>query len=214
MIDKVDSRYDIKPPQPKIVGPDYVQSFDNMSATDFMKIYLETLRYQDPFKANDISKAMEDLVRLNQIRYYTEMQSFIEKITSWFNQMTFLQTLSLLGKEFLFETKTLDTLKGGDYYILSYDNVDNVTIEILDGDEVIKRIETDLVKGLNPLDISDLPRGQFTVRIKKEDLELDRWKLGIKDIVVASGIIDGELMLDTASDRQFPASNIIYAGGN
>ncbi len=31
----VDSRYDVKPPEPKVVGPDYVQSFDNMSATDF-----------------------------------------------------------------------------------------------------------------------------------------------------------------------------------
>ncbi len=207
------SSYEVKPPEPKIVGPDYVQSFDNMSATDFMKIYIETLKFQDPFRQQDLSKSLEDVVRLNQVRFYTDMKQFMESFTAWMNQMTFMQTINLIGKEFVFSTETLDTLKGGDYYILSGERVSDVKVKIYDGDEVIKEMEIDLEKGLNPIDISDLPKGQFTVKVFKGDFEVPGWQLGYKDAVKSAGIVNGELMLDLLSGRQASASQIIYTGG-
>ena len=207
------SAYEVKPPEPKIVGPDYVQSFDNMSAEDFMKIYLETLRFQDPFRQQDLSKSLEDVVKLNQIRFYTEMKQFMEGLTAWMNQMTFMQTINLIGREFVFATDTLDTLKGGDYYILSGEKVEGVKVRIYDGDELIKEIEMDLEKGLNPIDISDLPRGQFTVKIFKGDYEISGWQLGYKDTIKFAGIVNGDLVLDLLSGRQASASQIIYTGG-
>ncbi|MDQ7082637.1 MAG: flagellar hook assembly protein FlgD [Aquificota bacterium] len=210
----LETRYDITPPQPKVVGPDYVQSFDNLSAEDFMKIYLETLRLQDPFRQNDISKAIEDTVRLNQIKFFTDMKKFIDSLTAWLNQMTFLQAVNLIGKDFVFRTDTIDTVKGGEYYILSGERVGGVTIRVYDGDEVIKEIRTDLKRGLNPVDLSDLPKGQFTVRVFKGDLEITTgWDLGFKDTVKATGIVNGDLMLELLSGRQVPASQIIYSGG-
>lgn len=210
----VETRYDLKPPQPKVVGPDYVQSFDNLSAEDFMRIYLETLRFQDPFRQNDISKAIEDTVRLNQIKFFTDMKRFVDSITAWLNQMTFMQALNLIGRSFLFKTDLLDTVKGGEYYILAGERMEGVTVRIYDGEELVKEIRIDLKKGLNPIDISDLPKGQFTVRVFKGDFEVtEGWDLGFMDTVKAAGIINGELMIELLSGRQVPASKIIYSGG-
>ncbi len=207
------SPYEVRPPQPRVVGPDYVQSFDTMSSEDFMRIYLETLRFQDPFNQQDLSKSLEDMVRLNQIRFYTDMRMFMDGFTAWMNQITFLQTLNLIGKEFVFATDTLDTIKGGEYYILSGERIEGVKVRIYDGEELIKEIEMDLEKGLNAIDISDLPKGQFTVKIFKGDLEITNWQLGFKDTVKSAGIVNGELILDLLSGRQASASDIIYTGG-
>ncbi|EDP76581.1 flagellar hook assembly protein [Hydrogenivirga sp. 128-5-R1-1] len=209
----VDTRLDVKPPEPKIVGPDYVQSFDNMSANEFMKIYLETLKFQDPFKQQDLSKSLEDVVKLNQVKFYTDMKGFMDNFVAWMNQVTFMQTINLIGKEFVFASDTLDTVKGGEYYILSGERVRGVTAKIYDGEELIKEVEIDLERGLNLLDTSALPKGQFTVKLFKGDYELPGWQLGFKDAVKSAGIVNGELMLDLLSGRQVSSSQIIYTGG-
>ena len=209
----VDTRLDVKPPEPKIVGPDYVQSFDNMSANEFMKIYLETLKFQDPFKQQDLSKSLEDVVKLNQVKFYTDMKGFMDNFVAWMNQVTFMQTINLIGKEFVFASDTLDTVKGGEYYILSGERVRGVTAKIYDGEELIKEVEIDLERGLNLLDTSALPKGQFTVKLFKGDYELSGWQLGFKDAVKSAGIVNGELMLDLLSGRQVSSSQIIYTGG-
>ncbi len=208
----INSGESLKVKEPQVVGPDYVQSFDNLSTTDFMKIYLETLKFQDPFRQQDLSKSIEDVVRLNQIRFYTDMKFFLKNLSLWMNQMTFMQSLSMIGKNFIFETDILDNVKGGEYYILSAEKLKDVKVKIYDGEEVIKELTVDLEKGLNPLDISDLPKGQFKVELFKGDTQLLNWKLGFKDTVQSAGIIDGELMLDLLSGRQISASRIIYAG--
>ncbi len=208
----IDPRYDVKPTEPRIVGPDYVQSFDNMSANDFMKIYLETLKFQDPFRQQDLSKSLEDVVRLNQVKFYTDMKLLLDGITAWMNQMTFMQTVNMIGKDFVFSTDVLDTVKGGEYYILSGERVRGAVLKIYDGDEVIREVKLDLDRGLNALDTSDLPKGQYTVKLFKGDYELPGWQLGFLDTVRSAGIVNGELMLDLLSGRQVSASQIIYTG--
>ncbi len=205
--------YEVKPKEPKIVDANYVQSVDSMSAEDFMQIYLETLKYQDPFKQTDISKSIDDMVKLNQIRYFSEVMSFMEGLTAWMNQMTFVNSLNFIGREFVFKTETLDTIKGGQYYILSSEELTDVKVQILDGEEVIKEITMDVKKGLNSIDISDLPQGQFTVKLTRQDTEVVGWQLGFMDKIAAVGILEGELMFDLESGRKSSADAIIYAGG-
>ncbi len=207
------SPYNIKPPEPKVVKGDYVQSFDKLSSNEFMRIYLETMRYQDPFKDNDLSKMLEDMVRLNQIRFFNDVQSFINGISGWFNQMTFINSVSLIGRSFVFATDTIDTVKGGKYYLLSPEDMEGVKVEIYDADTKVKEMELDLSKGLNEIDISDLPKGQYTIKIVKDGLEIDFVTLGYEDTITSVGIINGELTFDLESGRQATASQIIYAGG-
>ncbi len=213
MIDSVDKRYDLKPPEPKIVDSDYVQGFDNMSSTDFMKIYLETLRYQDPFNTQDISKSLEDMVKLNQVKFFNDTRGFMENFQIWMNQLTFMQTVNLIGKNFVFATDRLDTLKGGEYNILAGEDLGKVSVRIYDGEELVKEIEMDLKMGLNKIDTSDLPKGQYTIKIYKEGSEVEGWQLGFKDKVVSAGILGGEIMLDLESGRTVSTADILYIGG-
>jgi len=197
----------------KILPKDYVQSVENMSATDFLKIYLETLRYQDPFNQTDISKSLDDMVKINQIKYFTEMKQFLESLKAWMNQMTFLNTATLIGKEFIFKTDVLDTIKRDKYYILSPENVDGAKVRIYDGDELIKEIKMDLKKGLNELDVSDLPKGQFSVKILSGDNEITGWQLGFKDKINAVSILNGDLYLEISEGNLISSDKIIYVGG-
>ncbi len=198
--------------EPKIVGPDYVQSVDNLTAEDFMKIYLETLRFQDPFRQQDLSKSVEDIVRLNQIRFFTDMKFFVETFTSWMNQITFMQSISLIGKSFVFATDAVEPNSGLEYYLVSTEEIDSVKVQILEGEEVVKEISTDLKKGLNSLDLSDLPPGKYTVKVVSGDVEVTDVMLGFKDRVSSVGILGGELLLDLESGKQVSAGQIIYVG--
>ncbi len=197
----------------KILPPDYVQDISNMSAQDFLKIYLETLRYQDPFNQTDISKSLDDMVKINQVQYFTQMKQFLESLKLWMNQMTFLNTVNLIGKEFIFKTDTLDTIKRDTYYIVSDSDKGEVSVRIYDGDEVIKEFKKEIKKGINELDVSSLPDGQFTVKIFKEGNEVKGWNLGFKDSIKSVGIINNELILDLASGVSVSSDRIIYVGG-
>ena len=203
----------VKPKSPKILPEDYVQSVDNMSASDFLKIYLETLRFQDPFNQTDLSKSLEDMVRIHQIKYFTDMKQFLEDLKSWLNQMTFLNTATLIGKEFLFKAETLDTSKRDKYYLIADDDYENVKARIYDGDELVKEVELSLKKGVNEFDVSKLPKGNFSVEFVQEGVPVKGITLAFKDKIKSVGIINKELVLDLEAGGSVSADKIVYTGG-
>ncbi len=203
----------VGPKSPNVLPKDYVQSVENMSASDFLKIYLETLRFQDPFNQTDLSKSLEDMVRIQQIQYFTDMKTFLNELKGWLNQITFLNTATLIGKEFLFKTETLDTIKRDTYYLISDDNYENIKVRIYDGDELVKEIELTLKKGVNEFEVSELPEGQFRVEFVKEGLPIEGITLAFKDSVKAVGIINQDLILDLTSGVSVGADRIVYVGG-
>ena len=203
----------VGPKSPNVLPKDYVQSVENMSASDFLKIYLETLRFQDPFNQTDLSKSLEDMVRIQQIQYFTDMKTFLNELKGWLNQITFLNTATLIGKEFLFKTETLDTIKRDTYYLISDDNYENIKVRIYDGDELVKEIELTLKKGVNEFEVSELPEGQFRVEFVREGLPIEGITLAFKDSVKAVGIINQDLILDLTSGVSVGADRIVYVGG-
>ncbi len=210
---RVKNPYDIKPPEPKVVPKNYTQGVDNLSSEDFLKIYMETLKYQDPFQPQDLSKMLEDMTRLNQIRYMNDMKGFVEDLKGWFNQITLLSSLNLIGKEFVFSTDRVDTLKGGQYYLLSSEDIKGATLKFMDGDDVIKEIELDISKGLNSLDLKDLPKGQFSVKLFKNGFPIDGVSLGIVGRVKSVNVSGGEMFFELESGELVSPSRLIYAGG-
>jgi len=203
----------LKLESPKVLPKDYVQSVENLSASDFLKIYLETLRFQDPFNQTDLSKSLEDMVRIQQIQYFTDMKNFLSELKSWLNQITFLNTATLIGKEFLFKTDTLDTVKRDTYYLLSDDNYERVKLRIYDGENIVKEVELSLKKGVNEFSVSDLPKGQFRLEFLKDGLPIKGITLAFKDRVKAVGIINQDLVLDLNSGISVGADKIVYVGG-
>ncbi len=205
--------YNIRPQEPKILPKSYTQGVDNLSPEDFLKIYMETLKYQDPFQPQDLSKMLEDMTRLNQIRYMNDMKMFIESLKGWFNQITLLSGISLVGKELVFSTDKLDTIKGGMYYLISSEEIKGATLRIMDGEDVIKEVSLDINKGLNPIDISQLPKGQFEIRLVKGGLPVEGISLGYLSKVKAISVLNGELLFELENGELVSPSRLIYVGG-
>ncbi|MCX7989686.1 MAG: flagellar hook assembly protein FlgD [Aquificaceae bacterium] len=210
---RVTDPYQIKPPEPKVLPRNHAQGMDNLSSEDFLKIYMETLRYQDPLQPQDLSKMLEDMTRLNQIRYMNDMKSFVEGLKGWFNQITLLSSLSLIGKEFVFSTDKLDTLKGGRYYLLSSEEMKGVRLRVMDGKDVVKEVKIDLKRGLNPLNIEGLPRGQFEVELTRNGLRVEGVSLGLQGKVKSVSVSGGELLFELEGGELLSPSRIVYAGG-
>ncbi len=205
--------YDIKPPEPKVVPSNYTQGMDNLSSEDFLKIYMETLKYQDPFQPQDLSKMLDDMTKLNQVRYMNDMKGFMEGLKGWFNQITLLSSLNLVGKDFVFATDRIDALKGGQYYLLSSQDIRGATLRIMDGDDVIKELQVDINKGLNPINIDDLPRGQFSIKLLKNGMPVDGINLGVMGRVKSVSISGNELLFELENGELVSPSRLIYAGG-
>lgn len=210
---KATDPYSIKPPEPKILPKNYTQGIDNLSSEDFLKIYMETIKYQDPFQPQDFSKMLEDMTKLNQVRYMNDMKTFIEGLKGWFNQITLLSSLNLVGKEFVFSADRLDTMNGGQYYLISSEEIKGATLKIMDGDEVVKEINIDINRGLNPIDISDLPRGQFDIKLINNGLPVEGVNLGYLAKVKSVNVLDGELLFELENGELVSPSRLIYAGG-
>jgi len=201
-----------KPQEPKVLPPNYTPGVDSLTSEDFLKIYMETLRYQDPFQAQDLSKMLDDMVKLNQVRFFNDMRSFTESLKALFNQSTLISSLSLVGKDVIFSTEEVNTVKGGQYYLLSPENISQATVKFFDGDQVVKEIRIDLRKGLNELNLDGLPRGQFQVKVFKDGLEYPNVQLGIKGSIKAAAIMDGQLLFELLDGSMIDPSKIIYLG--
>lgn len=211
---KITELQSLKPKEPKILPKDYTPGIDNLSSEDFLRIYMETLRYQDPFQPQDPSKMLDDMVKLNQIKYMSDVKSFVEGLKGWFNQMTLLSSLNLTGKDLVFSVDKIDTLKGGQYYILSPEDLKGATLRVMDGEDVIKEVQIDLRKGLNPIDLEDLPKGQFEIRLMKNGIPIQDFSLGLQGKVRAVSIVNGDLFFELEGGELVSPSRLIYAGGN
>jgi flagellar basal-body rod modification protein FlgD len=202
-----------KPQEPKVLPSNHTPGVDSLTSEDFLKIYMETLRYQDPFQAQDLSKMLDDMVKLNQVRFFNDIRSFTEGLKVLFNQPTLISSLSLVGKDVIFSTEEVNTVKGGQYYLLSPENISQATVKFFDGDQVVKEIRIDLRKGLNELNLDGLPRGQFQVRVFKDGLEHSKVQLGIKDNIKAAVVMNGQLLFELLDGSMIDPSKIIYLGG-
>ncbi|MFZ8784739.1 flagellar hook assembly protein FlgD [Thermocrinis sp.] len=186
---------------------------DSLTSEDFLRIYIETLRYQDPFQTQDLSKMLDDMLKLNQVRFFNDIRSFTEGLKALFNQSTFISSLSLVGKDVVFSTEEVNTVKGGQYYLLSPEDVSQATVKFFDGDQVVKEIKIYLKKGLNELNLDGLPRGQFQVKVFKDGLEYPNVQPGIKGNIKAAVVMNGQLLFELLDGSMIDTSKIIYSGG-
>ena len=203
----------LKPSPPKVLPPNYTPGVDSMSSEDFLKVYLETLRYQDPFQAQDLSKMLDDMVKLNQVRFFNDIRSFTEGIKALFNQSTLISGLSLVGKDVVFSVDEVSTLKEGKYTLLSSEDINDVVVKFMDGDTVVKELRMDLKKGLNELSLDGFPGGQFKVKIYKDGMEYPYVQVGLRGVIKAAAVINGELLFELADGSLLSPSKIIYIGG-
>ncbi len=71
------------------------KSAASMNSTDFYKLLIAELRYQDPFQPMDNSKMVEQVANIRNIESSTSMTSALESVT---RQQNFGTAASLIGK--------------------------------------------------------------------------------------------------------------------
>jgi flagellar basal-body rod modification protein FlgD len=61
---------------------------------------------------------LDDMVKLNQVKFFNDIRSFTEVLKVLFNQLTLISSLSLVGKDVIFSTEEVNTVKVGQYYLV------------------------------------------------------------------------------------------------
>ncbi|WP_281951160.1 flagellar hook assembly protein FlgD [Nitrosophilus kaiyonis] len=74
-------------------------NFDNskMNQEDFLKVLLATFKYQDPFEAQDISKFIDNTVKLRELEVMNNFENAVNKISS--SDEMLLKAANLIGEK-------------------------------------------------------------------------------------------------------------------
>ena len=83
----------------KVYGADYDNS--QMDQEGFLKVLLAAFSYQDPFEAQDISKFIDNTVKLKQLESYNNFEKSVQKLAS--NDALFLNATNMIGKKVAYE---------------------------------------------------------------------------------------------------------------
>jgi flagellar basal-body rod modification protein FlgD len=201
-------------PKVNVVPPGTQQSLMNLSASAYMEIYTTELKYQDPDSSsgNDVTSMINATVQLQQIGYYSMAQQQTQALEALLSQMTTLNSVNMIGKEFVFSTSGIDTTKNVSYYLDAPTSMSNVTVEIMNSNTPVKTITMSLTAGLNPLSLSGLQPGQYGVQILSNGIPNQNVQLGLADTVQSVNMSGTNLDLTLQSGLTEPSTNIIYAG--
>ena len=182
----------------------------NISTEDFLKIYLKMLQLQDPTKPMEIKDMVQMNYQLQQIRFMTNLDNTFNSLIKN-QQLDFItQAAFLIGKNAVLKTKEI-TNPSAHYVLVSPQDYSNVTVSIVDkiSGKVVKEFSTDLKEGVNPLDTSDLPPGQYTVSVGKDGQNLTNVLLGIKEKVSYVSLVNNQPVLGT-QNGEYPLTNVVY----
>ncbi|NPA03897.1 MAG: flagellar hook capping protein [Epsilonproteobacteria bacterium] len=78
-------------------------NYDNseMDQEDFLKVLLAQYQYQDPFETQDVSKLIDDTVKLQELKVMQEFEDSVNMLNS--NDTLFFNTTNLIDKTVLYE---------------------------------------------------------------------------------------------------------------
>jgi flagellar hook assembly protein FlgD len=182
----------------------------NISTEKFLSIYLKMLELQDPTEPLNIKDMIQQNYQLQQISFLTRLEQTMKTLTQ--NQILnyITQSAFLIGKKAVFKTETI-TNPSQNYVLISPEDYTNVEVSIVDTDsgKVVKTFKTDLKEGLNDLDLSDLPLGNYTVQVSYNGQNLDKVILGEEATVNYVSLAGEQPVLGTSTGEKL-LSDIVY----
>jgi flagellar hook assembly protein FlgD len=194
--------------KPKYVDKNYNPY--NISTEEFLKIYLKMLELQDPTEPLNVKDMIQQNYQLQQISFLTRLEQTMKTLTQ--NQVLnyITQASFLIGKKVVFKTDTI-TNTDKSYVLISPESYQGVQISIVDKDtgKTVKSYKTDLKEGLNELDVSDLPVGNYTVEVTYNGQLIDKVLLGEETVVNYISLAGNEPVLGTSSGEK-PLKDVIY----
>ncbi len=182
----------------------------DISTEDFLKIYLKMLELQDPTEPLKIEDLINQNYQLQQISFLTRLEETMQSLAAAQRLNYVTQAGFLIGKNVIFQTDEI-TDTSLQYVLLSPENYGTVDVTITDKNtgKVVKTEQVDLVKGLNNLDVADLPAGDYTVAVYKDGNQLNNVILGISGTVEYISLINNEPMLGLPFGEK-PLKDVVY----
>jgi len=182
----------------------------NISTQDFLRIYLKMLELQDPTKPMDVKDMVQMNYQLQQIRFMTKLDKTLNKLVQN-QQLDFISQASyLIGKDVVLKTGEI-TNPSAKYVLVSPQDYNQVTVSIINKNngEVIHQYTTDLHSGINELNTSNLPAGEYLVSVSQNGQNLNNVLLGVKERVSYVSLINNQPVLGT-NTGEYPLSNVVY----
>ncbi len=175
--------------QLKIVDANYDNA--KMNNKDFLKVLLESLRWQDPLQAQDISTFINNTIKLRQMEVLNDFQSTI-KLLKTVNQTNILLYASGLINKKVFYEGTQTYVQNGQSKVSFKlnDDADIVHISVLDSKgNVVESKTFQHLKKLKeyPFQINNpnLQDGYYTVHI-----DAKKGSQNVKSTVYSTGVVN------------------------
>jgi len=182
----------------------------NISTEDFLKIYLTMLQNQDPTQPMNVKDMVQMNYQLQQIRFMTNLDTTLNSILQN-QQLNFItQAAFLIGKEVVLKTNEIDN-PTENYVLISPQDYSNVSVSIIEKNsgKVVKQYTTDLQKGINNLDLKDLPAGEYLVSVTYNGQTLNDILLGLKENVSYVSLVNNQPVLGTESG-EYSLKDVVY----
>ena len=182
----------------------------NISTEDFLKIYLKMLELQDPTEPIKIEDMINQNYQLQQISFLTNLEETMQSLAAAQRLNYVTQAGFLIGKNVVFKTDEI-TDTSLQYVLLSPENYGTVDVTITDKNtgKVVKNEQVNLVKGLNTLDVSDLPAGDYTVSVYQNGKPLKDVILGVSGTVEYISLVNNQPMLGLPFGEK-PLKDVVY----
>lgn len=178
----------IQTSKPKIVDTNYDNS--KMSNSDFLKVLLTDLQWQDPLNAKDISDFLDNTVKLRQMESLDSIQKLAQSLSEFTNSI--LTASSLIGKKVKYEGNQTYVENGRSEFEFRLNSPASVVkVSILDQNGNV--VEENTFKDLNgntiypyQIDNSNLSNGYYKVSIFAKDAQGD----DVPYTLYSSGIVN------------------------
>jgi len=182
----------------------------NISTQDFLRIYLKMLELQDPTKPMDVKDMVQMNYQLQQVRFMTNLDRTLNSLLQN-QQLGFITQASfLIGKNVVLKTEEI-TNPSAHYVLVSPQDYSHVTISIINKNtgEVVHQYTTDLHSGINELNTSNLPAGEYLVSVSHNGQNLNNILLGLRERVSYVSLVNNQPVLGTPNG-EYPLSNVVY----
>ena len=182
----------------------------NISTQDFLKIYLKMLELQDPTKPMDVKEMVQMNYQLQQVRFMTNLDGTLHSLLQN-QQLGFITQASfLIGKNVVLRTEEI-TNPSAHYVLVSPQDYSQVTVSIINKNtgEVVHQYTTDLHSGINELNTSNLPAGEYLVSVSHNGQNLNNVLLGVRERVSYVSLVNNQPVLGT-QNGEYPLSNVVY----
>lgn len=170
----------------------YDANYDNskIDKDGFLKILLASFKVQDPFETQDISKFIENTVKLRQLEVMNNFEDSVKKMSS--NDALFLSATNMIGKKVLYEGEETYVQNGKSSVAFTLkEDVPQATLYIYDKNNniVAKQEYKDLKAGKQydfTLDDAQLADGYYRVSVVAKNGEKE-----VPHTIYATALVTG-----------------------